>query len=550
LPAPIVRERNYVEDYEFDLRLLAFVEEGFSTLKNKQDKDWKRQITRCKELASEIDGFRIDAKWDTVLLIDRIDESWDGSDKAVVMLMALMHACVELSSTVQAIRPLLFLRENIFERVRLLDKEFSRLETFVLALDWTRELLTELVERRLNLPLIAKFPLNGETWRAFFEEPLVGDSSQDIVFNYCQYRPRDVLTYCSFALESAQSRLQQQITIQDLHAARKRFSDSRLKDLGDEYAENYPQVQLVLRRFYGLGRVFTVQAVGDFIKKLLVDAEVREQCKTWIYRYIQPDLFIRLFYDLGFFGLKNGQSDVQFRSAGPQSTTPPAISKETLVVIHPTYEDALNLQNIIVSNIGAEVSLKQAGLIGELPGAIDISEFRAAVQNLQQELQTLPTGDEGAEEFERIIGEIIKLCFFKSLSNPERKVRDVSGRVIRDWIVGNHSNEDFWSLVRLKYGATQIIWECKNYTKLSADDFHQASYYMSDKIGRFAIIAFRGREKLKHYYEHIKRIADERGLVLLFDERDLEVFLRHALNGKSNQPHIQELFDGTIRMIS
>jgi hypothetical protein len=34
------------------------------------------------------------------------------------------------------------------------------------------------------------------------------------------------------------------------------------------------------------------------------------------------------------------------------------------------------------------------------------------------------------------------------------------------------------------------------------------------------------------------------------DERDLDVFLRHALSGKSNQAHLQEQFDLTVRQIS
>src|SRR4029077_15289184 len=103
--------------------------------------------------------------------------------KSVILLMAMMHACVELSNTCDCVRPLVFLRENVFERVRLLDQEFARLETFVTSLEWTKELLVELVERRLNVPLIAKYALKGDTWKAFFEDG-VDQSSQDLVFGY------------------------------------------------------------------------------------------------------------------------------------------------------------------------------------------------------------------------------------------------------------------------------------------------------------------------------------------------------------------------------
>jgi hypothetical protein len=123
--------------------------------------------------------------------------------------------------------------------------------------------------------------------------------------------------------------------------------------------------------------------------------------------------------------------------------------------------------------------------------------------------------------------------------------------VIRDWIAANHAQEGFWELIRQKYGATQIIFECKNYSDLQARDFHQVSYYMNETIGRFGVIVYRGKDLKRHYHDHIKRIASERnGIVLLFGEWDLNVFIRQATNGKSNQSHLQEIYDRTVREAS
>ena len=237
-------------------------------------------------------------------------------------------------------------------------------------------------------------------------------------------------------------------------------------------------------------------------------------------------MLIRLLYDIGFVGLSAiADSDPQYRSAGPQSSTPPPIGDKALITIHPTYADALNLQNMIVSSLSEEVDLKQSGFIGELPGSIDIATYTKQIELLRENLKTLPHGDAKASEFEDLVGDIIRLCFFTALTNVEAKVRNVDGRVIRDWIAGNHSSSGFWELVRQKYGATQVIWECKNYGELRADDFHQAAYYMTEAIGRFVVVAYRGREKKKFYFEHIRRIAtDKTGIVLLLDERDLDVF--------------------------
>jgi hypothetical protein len=238
----LTRERNFIEDYDFDTSLICFAEETLELLSKNQDREWMRMIHRWKDLAEAMEKLT-PASEKTWVLIDRIDESWDGSDKAVILLMAMMHACVELSSSCDFMRPLLFLRENVFDKVRLTDKEFSRLETFVTSLEWTREQLVELVERRLNSSLIAKYALHGDTWAAFFEDG-AAQPSEDLVFRYCQYRPRDVLIYCSLAIEIAQSRLRERVAIEDLLQAKRQFSESRLKDLCDEYADNFPQLQL------------------------------------------------------------------------------------------------------------------------------------------------------------------------------------------------------------------------------------------------------------------------------------------------------------------
>jgi hypothetical protein len=504
-PKPLNPERNYIEDYDFDLRTIAFVEDIFTALASKNDRNWMRGLNRAKEVAVEMRKLAENegANWHFLVLIDRIDDSWDGSDKAVIFLMALMHSCVELASDLPCVRPLLFLRENIFERVRQIDNEFARLETCVVSLDWTRELLLEVVERRLQLPLNPKPPL-GDTWDYLFE-PFDGKSSKEMVFSYCQHRPRDVLTYCSFALEAAQSKKQSIVKIEDLQAARRRFSESRLKDLGDEYSENFPQIQLVLSRFYGLGREFTIPGITAFIQKLLVDEEVKANCATWIYKYTAPHQFIELLYGIGFAGIKEGSTDPEFRSLGAHSAKSPPISHATHLVIHPSYAEALNLQEKVIGSLSKDIVLKQEGMLIDLPDTIDLAEYHSMLNKLLGDLDSTQHGDAHASLFEEIVGGIIKLCFFRVLTNVEPQVRDIDGRVRRDWIASNSANSGFWETVRARYGASQVIWECKNYADLKASDFHQALYYMTPAIGRFTVMCFRGEWK-SHYYQHVRRI--------------------------------------------
>lgn len=547
LHSGLTRDRGLIEDFTFDQRQLRLQGEVFDSLRNDNEKEWLRHINRSRETVDILDELHEEDGIHATILIDRIDEAWDGSDKAVIFLMGLMHACVELTSTCKAVRTLLFLRENIFERVRQIDNEFARLETSVVSLDWTKELLLELVERRLRLPFNTKPALGGQTWDLFFESGR-GDAARSMVFDYCQERPRDVLTYCSFAIEAAQSRNHEKVTIEDLQAARRRFSESRLKDLGDEYSENYPHIDVILSRFYGLGNEYTVSAITGFIQKLIDDEEVKRLCGEWLYSYVPPERFIELLYNVGFMGIRH-DGDVHFRSLGVKSPTPPPIAYDTRVIVHPSYVDALSLKSQVIGALGDEVKLKSEGLIYDLPEATSLSDYQARLTLHIEDIKSLPHGHDGAAQWEDVIGNVVRLCFFRSLVNVAAKSRNAGGTVIRDWIASNVATGGFWEMVRQRYNATQVIWECKNYATLSADDFHQAVYYMTQAGGRFVIIAFRGEVK-PSYYHHVRRASERDGVILLLTESDILVFLRQAKNGKIKESHIRDVYDRTVREVS
>jgi hypothetical protein len=547
----ITRERNNIEQFEFDLRLLHLIEQGFGYLKTENTKEWLRFRNRPGKLAEEItEESGGHQRFQQFILIDRLDDEWDSSDKAVVLVIALMHACVEIRAATDAVRPVVFLRENVFDRVRDLDSEFSRLETSLVSLDWTQELLRELIERRLNSGLISKYAVDGSTWRAFFEgDP---EDSQARVFDYCQYRPRDVLLYTSTALTLAQSHQRAQIGAEDLDEARRSFSENRLKELADEYADNYSRLGVVLTRFYGLGTEYTVGSIEDFIKKLLVEHEVQDACRKWIFNYTAPDLFIQLLYNVGFWGEKQSRGRTRFKSSEAENPATLSITADSTFVVHPSYIDGLQLQTRVITSLGENVSLRTSGLIVDVPESFSTSSYRAKLQSLSEELATLPRGKDSARQFEELIGEVIRLCFFRSLSNVQPKSRDVNGTIVRDWIASNRAREGFWAIVREKYAATQVLWECKNYDELAADDFHQVAYYINEQAGRFAIIVCRSPEPpSQRTFEHVRRVFQQtKGLVLALRESDTKTFLRQALNGKQSESHLQDLFDTAERLIS
>ena len=549
LKSALTRERNLIEEDDFNLRLLMLFDETYPENVAERVKGWVRQKNRTLEMAREMDALASNKQWNYVLLIDKIDEAWEGDDKAVIFLMGLMHACVDITATVKCFRPLMFLRENIFERVRQIDTEFARIDpTGVVSMDWTQEQLLELVERRLNLPFTTRIPLRGPTWDYFFEE-VDGESSRTMVFNYCQERPRDVLIYCSSALEVAKTRLHTRVQIEDLQTARRQFSEQSLKELGDEYAENFPRISLVLSRFYGLGKEFTLSGIQAFLQKLLVDTEVAEACGSWFTHYSTPELFLELLYQIGFIGFAQNES-VQYRSLGVRKATPPPITVGTRGVIHPSFVDALNLMDRVVDRLDDTVPLRSGGILDQLPEGNDLPSYQNKLMGMESLLKNLPRGRDHAAEFESIVGDILRLCFYKHFTNIQARERQFEGVVIRDWIVSNVATSGFWEMVRTRYQAIQVIWECKNFDDLNEHVFHQLVYYMNDTIGKFIVLVFRGERK-KSYNRHLARIANNfRGMVLILEEADLLVLMRQARKGKDSDNHLRDIFDHTIHAIS
>ncbi|MCP5130416.1 MAG: transposase [Pseudomonadales bacterium] len=546
----IKRERGLIEDCDFDLRVLNLTEEIFEAVSKDNEKLWLRQIKRSKEIIEAANSIASNGNYDYILLIDRLDESWDGSDSAIICLMAMMHAAVRLRAATSFLRPYIFIRENIYDRIRALDNEFSRLETSAVFLDWSEAKLMELVERRLVKPFNTKPKLGGEAWSYFFEDSEVSSSLLQVM-GLCQHRPRDVLMLTSYAIDNAINNGNTKITYDDLADASIRYSTSRLKDLGDEFAENYPNIILVLEYFYGLGNEFTVNAIEDFIQKLLVNETIAKHCQDWLYDYTTPFRFVELLYGIGFIGIKR-RKHTQYKESGKDSNAKPAFDNNSIFEIHPTYHQALNLRPVLISDLKDETMLKNEGILEDLPESFQLDDYKAALEDTLTRLQSHPKGPGGAREFEEIVGQVIKLCFFRSLTNIQPSERMLDGSSIRDWVASNRASGGFWEMVRHKYGATQVVWECKNYDELKSDDFHQLQYYLSDTFGRFGIIVFRGEEIKTSYLHHVSNVANKNraGLVIVLTQKDMEVFLRQSIKGAFKESHIQDRHDYFIRRIS
>ena len=339
LPRELSKELLPVDQYDFYIGLL----DQFNTILTALSVDkthWLKELKRLNRFFDSMGQWRGDTRFEYLLLIDSIDEAWDGSDRAVIFLTALMHACVDIFSSCSFATAFLFLRENVFDRVREIDNEYSRLETFLVSLDWHERYLLEVIERRLNFKLTQKLKQDGTTWRHFFED-IEGNSSWPTVVDFCRHRPRDLLAYVGFCLDIAQAKKNPQVKIEDMQAAKRRFSENRLKDISDEYAENFPHLGYILNLFYGLGDRYSLNGLTAFISKLVVDPEVIKLC-AWVLLNSSPERFADILYRIGFLGYVT-DSRTHFRGVGSSGSQIPPVTSATIMKVHPTFAEAMAL---------------------------------------------------------------------------------------------------------------------------------------------------------------------------------------------------------------
>lgn len=111
-------------------------------------------------------------------------------------------------------------------------------------------------------------------------------------------------------------------------------------------------------------------------------------------------------------------------------------------------------------------------------------------------LDECPRGFPGWREFEDLGVRILRHLFVPPLEEPHIQARSFSGIDRRDAIFPNrnHTPDTYWGQLLLELDARMVLVEFKNFDQqtISSDEVDQTRNYLTNTLGRFAIIC--GRE--------------------------------------------------------
>ena len=170
-----------------------------------------------------------------VVLLDRLDDSWDGSDESKTLLIGLLRAAKNLNTRFRfdgerGLQVIAFLRTDIYPLLRFDDKDKHR--DFEYAIAWTSEELAEMITARLPKGVDVTDVLDPEKMR-----------QSKAPFNYIVertfLRPREVIQF----LNEAKSRGESEATFiskDNIKDAELTYSRWKVDDLKQEYSKAIP----------------------------------------------------------------------------------------------------------------------------------------------------------------------------------------------------------------------------------------------------------------------------------------------------------------------
>jgi hypothetical protein len=177
-----------------------------------------------------------------IVALDKLDDSWEGSEQSKQLLVGLLKACKDINDKYKADSPatgvaaLVFLRADIYEGLQFDDKDKHRATEE--SISWTPELLREMVNERLPADV---------TVDQVFEPGEMRGSIQP--FNYLVkrtfLRPREVIQFLQECIRRAGSTATV-ITKEQVREAEDKYSSWKVEDLKQEYRRLYTDFDSIL----------------------------------------------------------------------------------------------------------------------------------------------------------------------------------------------------------------------------------------------------------------------------------------------------------------
>lgn len=427
------------------------------------------------------------------ILVDRLDEGFDPSKTGIAFIDGVVTAAIDIASSYRSkIRPIVFLRDNIFRAVAYHDQDYARnIEGQTLRLHWDVNTLFYMVCNRIRAAFDDKQQNNKRLWNRYVSHELVDEEGFRHCLKFTLYRPRDILILLNSAFENASKRdlaaTTTTIGLVDIEKSAKTISDNRLDDLRKEYRHIFPSIDQAIGVFTDGNPEMSLEQACDRLSGIMTSSSGGDSAQTELAIFEQPVELVRSLYSVGFFGIHDSASSSFVFSHDGRRQDVELVSGQGLL-IHPCYWMGLNLSKSAVNpddatEINDEYEIKVASITPKIRNA--------RLGKIMTDQTQIPLGHSGSSDFEQWCLGAIKICFAAKLGNVV--LHPNADNVSRRDVVGtNLAKSILWQRIEKDYSTRQVIFEIKNYENLEPSDYRQVLSYLTAPYGNLAFIVTRG----------------------------------------------------------
>ncbi|WP_309688596.1 ATP-binding protein [Stenotrophomonas sp. SORGH_AS_0321] len=425
-----------------------------------------------------------------IILIDRLDEGYEPDAVGTGLIDGILYGTDEVrSSLLDKVKVAVFIRDNMLRAIEAEDRDFTRnLESQVLRLHWDPQELFYLVAKRVRFVFGVAKESDIKVWNSITSNELHGREGFKKCLRLTLYRPRDVIALLNAAFYQAQRQQRNTLIEADFEASAKQISSTRYSDLGKEYETVLPGVKTLTSAFSGCEAKLSWREAANIVSGAMGAAGLNLAEVQHFEILNSPDEAIKALYGIGFVGMFDRQhGSFVFSHDGKRPIK--QFGESDILMIHPCYWSALNIQGFEIDQDGAEEIFDEYEITIESHSG---EQRRRLLGQLISELNTIPDGSSGAQQFEEWCKRAVEICFARELTNVQ--LRPNANASQRRDIVATNQGGGVWKRVLQDYGTRQVIFEVKNFERIGVEEFRQAYGYLGKEYGRLAIIICRDPE--------------------------------------------------------
>lgn len=313
------------------------------------------------EVISKLGKVLDKAKVNYYITIDRLDENWIDEKLRYLLIRALIDTIREFHKAGH-VKIVAALRYDLLARVIRQTRDASgfqeeKYEALYLHLQWTRERLIEVLDKRIDYLVKKRNPRRVVTHEDVLPPSIGRQPTLDYIVDRTLMRPRDIIHFFNYCI--AQAAGKSKITVEMIRQAEGEYSRTRLRYLFDEWKANYPNLEKLVVLLKKQKQVFTLDnLLSEDCENFCLSLGVADDCENDMIKDVARKTaesvislggfckaVAQIFYEVGLVGLKlETYEGVSWSFDGRRNISEAELSNETRVYVHPCFWRTLGIQ--------------------------------------------------------------------------------------------------------------------------------------------------------------------------------------------------------------